>query len=350
MEAQPGEAGCLHVCTGNIGFKWFQNKVSSRGGEVPKLSQVETEILSLLTAERLRPDQIAIRRKTSIQATNKIIRKLKEKGAYSPLEMKVSKNDGTLKPLETIRLHAENFLIRILYKQEQYKDLEGKSIILDSNTVRFHRDVICIYSNQSFFGIDTWAATAKAVTYWNAFLRKLECQYGIILIKPRAENIERTRAEYAQIRNGLAIKMEREHDKIRIRAREDGKIWFEIDNSFDLREAETKHPRTAEMDMQEAVEPFFNDLRDMRSYLPSDVKQMIDGLVQATANLTTASTKIDSNVTQTLELLKTETQATTLLAENIRSHIPAWMSNVDNKREMRKIREILSQRSLKGWI
>ena len=48
-----------------------------------KLTTTEKDVLDFLTVELLTPKQITIRRKTSQEATNKIIRKLKKKGAYN---------------------------------------------------------------------------------------------------------------------------------------------------------------------------------------------------------------------------------------------------------------------------
>lgn len=244
------------------------------------LTQAEKEVLDLLTIELLTPKQIQIRRKTSQQAVSKIIKKLKEKGALTTGCEKVVSHEGTLQPSQPngIRLHAEQWVIKVILKDQRYEQIINKSIQIDNNTVRIHKDSIVIYSNQSFFGSDTWAATAKSVDYWNSFIARLEWEFKCILVKPRAQNIQRVRAEYAQIKNGLAIKANKEAQKIRIRDREDGKIWFEIDNSFNLNEAETKHPIKAERDMQSIVEPFFNDLRDKPLLLPSELYKVLSEL------------------------------------------------------------------------
>lgn len=300
-----------------------------------KLTKAEKEILNLLTDEFLTTKKIAIRRKTSVRAVQKIIKKLKEKGAYNIGSQKVRFIEGTSEP-NGIRLHAEQWLIKIIEKNNNYKEKIGKSILIDNNTIRIHRDCISIYSNTYFYGNDVWSATAKSINYWNSLITKLEWELKIILIKPRKQNIERVRAEYAQIRNGLAIKCEKEAEKIKIRTREDGKIWFEIDNSFNLREAETKHPETAERDMQGVVEPFFNDLRDKESYLPSNTKDMIDKLAITSHNMLKYVDKTNENIAW--------------LAENIKSHGPAWFGITKEARnirkEVRRLSGILSQKKL----
>lgn len=237
---------------------------SFSGDVLPKLTLVEREVLHLLTEELLTIKKAALRRQTSVRNIQKIAKKLREKGLLKGSSQSVRLIDGSSEPtnLNGIRLHGEQWLIKIIQRNDIYKEKIGKHIIIDGNTIRLHRDVICIYSTQSFFGSDTWASTAKSIDYWNTFFVKLENELKLMLVKPRTQNIERVKAEYAQIRNGLAIQCEREAEKIRIRTREDGKVWFTIDNSFNLREAETQHHETSQMDMQNVVEPQFNDLRD----------------------------------------------------------------------------------------
>ena len=148
-----------------------------------ELTKAEQEILVLITEEFLTdPKKIAIRRKTTVRAVQKIIKNLKEKGAYNKGSQKVRFSEPTSEP-NGIRLHAEQWLIKIISKDERYKNLIGKSIVIDGNTVRLHREALSVYSNQFFFGSDTYTATAKSIDYWNSFFTSLEWQFKIILIK-----------------------------------------------------------------------------------------------------------------------------------------------------------------------
>ncbi len=252
----------------------FQSNVNAN------LTKTQQDILNLLVNEFLTVKQIASIRQKTTQSIYKIIRKLKKKGAFTTGHQKVAKIDVALQPFATltnnpIRLHGERWVCKILHKADGYRNFVGASSVIDENTVRCHRDVIIIYSTQSFFGSDTYAATAKSIDYWNSYFAKIEHNFNVVLVKPRYTNIHRVRAEYAQINNGLAEKCLDEHKKVRIRAKEDGRIWFEIDNSFNFKEAETKHAVTAERDMQEVVEPFFNDLRDNEHLPLSQISSVI---------------------------------------------------------------------------
>ena len=65
---------------------------------------------------------------------------------------------------------------------------------------------------------------------------------------------------------------------MRVYTTEDHKLWFTIDNSLNLHEAETQHPKTAKHDMQEVVRPFFNDMRD--HYLATGEALTMTGLLK----------------------------------------------------------------------
>src|SRR3990167_2479730 len=211
-----------------------EKKSSFSEGLIPKLSNAEIGVLNIIREGIIDTARIASRRQTGIRNIQKIIRKLKKKGVLgisSPIanQSELSGEQKTLSgELNGIRLHAEQFSITPLTKSQKYTDAIGKKITIDNNTILIH--------------------------------------------------------------NGLAVKMEGEGEKIRIRSNELGKVWFEIDNSWNLHEAETKG-KTAQRDMQGVIEPYFNDMRDKDNFLPSDVKKMIEGLVMTSSNMVNYSMK-----------------------------------------------------------
>lgn len=241
----------------------MKKKVENKGSESQSLTKTEQEVLYYLTKEFLTPKKIAIRRGRSVQAIYKTVNSLKKKGVLKNNYLEVENVECTFKPLnQKIRLHGQEFHINILWKNPQYKEKIGSIIYIDGNTVRLYRDSIEVYSNKSFYGDTANRATAESLNYWNRFFIRLENDLKVILVKPRKQNIRQVKAHYAEINNGLAKECNINADKIRLYATEDNKIWFTIDNSFNLDEAETQHTQTAKEDMQEVVAPFFNDLRD----------------------------------------------------------------------------------------
>ncbi len=287
----------------------YEKKVEKKGlnkqeGSLP-LSDIQKEILYYLTKEFLTPKQIAIRRKTSKNAVYKVINYIKEKGYLKKGLNRVENIEGTFKPIEKgIRLHGQEFNIKILWKADKYKKLYKESNLrfIDGNDIRLYRNSIEVYSGASFFAKTAQEATSKSFIYWNRVFSKIENDLQIIILKNRASNINLVKNEYAHIENGLAKKCNIEAERIRIRTNEDNKVWFEIDNSFNLNEAETKHKETAKLDMQEVVEPFFNDLRDtnLRGETPptmSDLRGVIKEVLEI--NKETAS-----GLNSIVELLK----------------------------------------------
>jgi len=238
------------------------------GGGSPKMTKAETEILYLIIEEDLTPKQISIRRQTTNSITYRIIRNLKKKGLLVQGTKKVHFSGVASVPFREkgsgIRLHSEAFKIKILTKSEKYLKIlkDCNYLYIDGNSVMLYKDSIVVYGNKSFFGDSVEKVTRDSSAYWERLIFRLENDFRIILIKPRYQNIKRFRSHYAEINNGLARECGDKSDFIRIYTREDGKLWFLIDNSFNLHEAETLHPNSAHVDMQDVVRPFFNDLRE----------------------------------------------------------------------------------------
>jgi hypothetical protein len=243
---------------------------SAFSGKVQQvLTPIQAEVLYYLTKEFLTPKQIATRRKTKIRTIQATIKKLKDFGLinnqYREVRFCAPTNAllGDYSDKNLIRLHGEEWNIIILYKDERYKETLNNSnfIDFDGNTVRLSRDSIEVYSGKSFYASEPSKATYKAFEYWNTFFNKLGSYLNILIIKPKVQNIKRVNAHYAEVNNELAKDYEEKGERIRVYTRDDGKLWFLIDNSFNLHEAETVHPNTSKGDM-ELVKEMFNDVRN----------------------------------------------------------------------------------------
>lgn len=277
------------------------------------LTIAEKEILHLITEEFLTQKKIALQRNCSRQAVNKVIRSLKKKGFLNianqkvPQEMKVDKTRPTTPICQPknnpffqknqenhtpiahgIRLHGQEFNIKILFKDKRYIELLKKSNInfIDGNTIRLYKNSIEVYSCHSFFADTPQKATVKSFEYWNRLFARLEHDFKISLIKPRYQNIRLVNQHYAEINNELSKECEIKSDKIRVYTTDDGKLWFTIDNSFNLHEAETLHPKTAKQDMEEVVK-HFSDIRNNKPPTLSELMSAINEIVKV--NTETAS-------------------------------------------------------------
>ena len=258
-----------------------EKRVESQGSIYEKLTKAETDILHLLTREFLTVNQISIRRQTSNKAVYKIIAKIKKKGFLSDKNKRVENFQSTFQPFNQIRLHGQEFNIQILYISDLYRKIYNKSNILyiDGNTIRLYKKSIEIYGTQSFYAEDVRKATSDSLRYWQKFFTKLENQLKIVLIKPRTQNIRIVNAHYSETNNELAEEVERKKEKIKIYTKDDGKLWFLIDNSFNLHEAETVHPQTSKPDM-ETIKEHFNDIRANNPPTLSQVMQIIKDMAE----------------------------------------------------------------------
>jgi hypothetical protein len=258
---------------GGLNFK--KKGVESQGSDISQISQEQTEVLYLLTEEYLTPRQISIRRKTSVAAVYKTMTKLRNKGLLKGglnRGLKKKQSTNTIQPPATtkkfrhfIRLHGQEWNVKILYKSERYDILREKSnrFIIDDNTVRLYKNSMEIYSAETlmFEAEDEQRATSLSFQYWNKIFKRLEHDLGIILIKNRCHNFKIVNSHYAEIDNELAKEYNKRKVILNIYGTDDGKLWFKIDNSWQLHEAETLHPERSKKDMTR-VKALFNDIRD----------------------------------------------------------------------------------------
>ena len=300
-----------------------------------ELSKDQQEVLDMLTKEYEIPRNIAIRRKTTVQAVYKIINKLKGKGYLTRGFNRGLKKTETTKHFKPpkhlknyIRLHNQEWNIRIIYKSNFFKKLpKNKVIFIDSNTIRIYEDSIEIYSNEllKFEAEDEWRATALSFNYWQRIFTRLENKLKITIIKEGYNNISLVNYHYAEVNNELAKEYNEKKVKLNIYGTEDGKLWFKIDHSWNLDEAECVHPIKAKPDTTR-VKEVFNDIRDNQVYLPSEATRLISNILEAQKN---------------------EQGKWSYYAENIKAHTD---SIVQLNKTLKKFNEKLSQTDLRKWI
>lgn len=86
-----------------------------------------------------------------------------------------------------------------------------------------------------------------------------------------------SRQHYALVKNALAKQFNEKGEKLNVYA-ENG-LWFVIDNSYNLDEAETIHPKTALTDIKK-VQNFFNGIKKFDDFTPEFVVNSIAGVSQ----------------------------------------------------------------------
>lgn len=287
------------------------------GGDV-SLSLEQKDILDLLTKEYLTPRQIALKRSTSKTAVYKTIEKLKKKGLFSRGLKKTVSTPSKIQPAlpmeHSIRLHGQEFSIVIIQGSQFYENLRKRknTILIDGNTVRLYKTSIEVYCAQarSFIGEDVQRATSLSFQYWSKFFHQLEDFTRVMFIKGMNTSIKQVNAHYAEINNEMAKDYNEKQVKLKIYGIDDGKVWFLIDNSWNLNEAETVHPQRSKHDM-ERLKDFFNDLREKDVPNMSGVMVIIDKLVSSHAMYA-------ENITSHIWAIKTLSESVKELKETIK--------------------------------
>lgn len=179
-----------------------------------------------------------------------------------------------------VRLHGLEFRIRILmgshfYDQQIKKD--NLIPLLDGHKVRLHKESIRIWAiDKDFSAEDEIRASALAMQYYHRLFMRLEHELKVELLKPRKHNIKVVNHHYSEVDNELSKEYHKKNLKLNVYCEDSGRLWFKIDNSFQLHEAETVHPDTAEEDMSK-VKHHFNDIRSKPHYDLSEISQfMVD--------------------------------------------------------------------------
>ena len=281
-----------------------------------QLTTAEKEVFEMITSKFYNLKQIQIIRKCSRQAIYKIRKSLIRKGYLNLSLQKVDKFDGTSQPkANQVRLHGQEFHIKIIWQDQFYqKSLEKSNILyLDGHTIKLSKNSIEIYASEGaiFYGEDEERADKKSIEYWKRFFPKLEHELKIVIFKERSRNIKEVNHHYARGNSELCEKnIEDEGKRIRIYAYEDGKLAFITDESFGGKEDETVHPITAKRD-RGAIDKQINDWRLNNPLTNSELAEnslknskAISGLIQIADSRKEADIMLMKNQELHFDLLK----------------------------------------------
>lgn len=284
----------------------------------PELTATEKEVLHLIADEFLTIKQIQIRRDCSFQAVYKILRKIREKGFLDNSFNRTVPSQGT-NPND-VRLHGQEFNIKLLSQTNKYQESLKKSniLFLDGNTVKLFRNSIEIHSGNSFIGKTANEAESKSLDYFHKFFARLEHELGTIILKPRSRNIKLVNQHFARGDSEIAENCIENKNQIRVFAYEDGKLAFITDDSFGFKEDETVHPITAKID-REAIDKQINDWRlnnpPTNSQLLETQQITANQLSQLTEIINRYGTHIESHTESIIALSKAIPELVKILKE-----------------------------------
>jgi len=250
---------------------------TKRGTQGSPPRGVEAQVYDLIFKKGLSVREAARRRQVTPKAIRNVVHKIKKKRSevpgwgYSPFLKGHSDSDKG-----RIRLHGEQWVARILYRFPRYVKAVGKVLQVDGYRVVLNKRNIEFYCGLSHWGHTVQEATGKSMEALNKVIAKVENDAGISLVKNRVHNLRRVNAHYAEVRNEIAVDAGRH--KIKVYAEDDGKLWFQVDNSWKLNEGEALHPKDAEEDAGRVV-GFLQDLR-RHEYPPlSELWKITQGMV-----------------------------------------------------------------------
>ncbi|MDO8623241.1 MAG: hypothetical protein Q7R52_03260 [archaeon] len=181
----------------------------------------------------------------------------------------------SLKP-DSVRGHAFQFVLQIpdnlrnWNKREQilqylkipFKNLNlfggGQKIEFKGHKIYLTNKSIVIFAKESFIQETAREAQSQAVDYFIKIIKQLERLLRANFSIFGKYKFRVSKAHYSLVKNALAKQYNDQKEKLYVY--NDSGLWFIIDNSFNLHEAETGHPKTAVED-NEKVQNFFNSLK-----------------------------------------------------------------------------------------
>ena len=243
------------------------------------VTSVQQQILKMYCDQYLEPKEIANRRKTSIRAVYKILKKLREKGLLKRGSQNRTSLLGGGVHKTYYRIHGLQFDIKIIQNSEIYQNAlaKGNVIPFKDHTLVLYKEKLEIYQGeeQSFDDNSINEAFKQALIYFRELLYRIESRYNVLILKDQYHNINIVACHIAEVNNGIAKELYLNKDFIIIKGN-DGKTWFRIDYSKKrFKEAETVHPERFKEDAQLIFSNYLNDWRENKPMNNSQLQELI---------------------------------------------------------------------------
>ena len=135
----------------------------------------------------------------------------------------------------------------------------GQKIVLNDRKIWLTERSIIIYEKASYFGETASDSKDQAISGLLKLIRALERKLQTNFSFAGKYKFKVSRQHYALVKNALARQYNDEGKKLNIYT--DKGLWFLIDNSFNLHEAETVHPKTG-VDDNDKVKRHINNIKE----------------------------------------------------------------------------------------
>jgi len=229
---------------------------------------------------------------------------------------KLKKNLNLLKP-DTVRGHAFQFTLKIPKlrnwenREQKLKvpfkpitlggQVRGQSILFRGRKVWLLNNSIIIYEKSSYLAETAKESKSHAINEFLNLVKGLERFLGADFSFKGNYSFKVSRQHYALVKNALAKQYDREGNKLEVYNQQG--LWFLIDNSFNLHEAETVHPQTSDLD-NEKVQTYFNNIKEspiesIKGFTPTFV---LSSLAQNAQNLGHYAQHLQSHVKSVQDL------------------------------------------------
>lgn len=176
----------------------------------------------------------------------------------------------------------------------------AQSLIFKGRKIWLTRKSIIVFEKSSYMAETSQEAKKFAIYDFISLIESLErylkADFGAT--KQEKLKFKVSRQHYALIKNALAKQYDKENKKLEV-ANEKG-MWFIIDNSFNLNEAETIHPETADKDNAK-VQNFFNGIKKFDGFTP---EMLVDSIGKVTQNQMMFAENMKSHINAIQELAR----------------------------------------------
>ncbi|HOW36962.1 MAG TPA: winged helix-turn-helix domain-containing protein [Candidatus Pacearchaeota archaeon] len=182
----------------------------------------------------------------------------------------------------------------------QKLEFKGRKIWLTNKS-------IVIYEKSSYLADNSKEAQERAIQEMLSLMKSLEKYLQANFKTGKYYKFKVSRQHYSLVKNALAQQYDKEGNKLQVFS-EDG-LWFLIDNSYNLHEAETVHPKTSVEDNRK-VQNYFNGIKKFEDYTPQFVVNSMQGIQN---NQLIFAKNIDSHI----KAIQDISSATKILSEEI---------------------------------
>ena len=278
--------------------------VLTRVVAVRKLTKRQNQVYVLLYRKGLAVIDVSRALGISHQAVRSIEKQLiKKLPALNrvPLESKGGRSSSIKEPYlnqqpkqpHTIRLHAVSYRFATFGRARRGAPVMVR--VRGHAVIRYARCCVIHFAGE-WRGRDPAECERLFSQEFAATLRDVQRETENILVVDGHARYHRFRAHFAEVGNELARDAVRRRRRIVVRGQRDLKGWLHADDSQHLAELETTHApnrkeaRNSRQDMEEVVQPFFNDLREIarigQDVRLSPVMVRQDEMIEAVAELT----------------------------------------------------------------